>query len=167
MSEEREILTKVSETLTEKPFGFTIDVKPRGFWHRMKIKAKIKPSQLFYEIRPQRVVNIQRIAGRSVRFDLDGILNHDDRLGSLMKIMALHGEDIFYIVACILQNNHAEPTPAIITEVKNNFEMHELHTALHVGLSNYNITAFFSSIALITGVDALKIKASPATKTGV
>jgi hypothetical protein len=50
--------------------------------------------------------------------------------------------------------------------VKNEFEINDLLTVLQIAVSNYNINAFFNSIALMVGVDALNIKVSPQVNGG-
>jgi hypothetical protein len=162
-----DVLPKVANTMTEKPETITVDVKPKNKFERLLIKLKIKPSKRLFEIRPQRVVNIYRMSGRIVSLDLGTLLKTVDRIGPLMDIMSRHGEDIFYIVACAVQNDHREPTAKMIEVVKNEFEMTDIEKVLEVAVSNYNTTSFINSIALIVGVDALNLKVSPETTTGV
>jgi hypothetical protein len=161
-----EILPKVAEAITERPVNFTIDIKPKNKLHRWAIKRGISPSKRFFEIKPQRVINIYRIAGRAVNFDTGKLFQTEDRLGTMNDVLTRHGEDIFYIVACAIQNDHREPTEKMIEIVKNEFEMSDIKTVLEITVSNYNIQAFLNSIALIVGVDALNLnatKASPQT----
>jgi hypothetical protein len=162
-----DVLPKVADTISEKAETITVDVKPKNRFERLLIKLKIKPSKRLFEIRPQRVINIYRMSGRVVSLDLGNLLKTVDRIGPLMDIMSRHGEDIFYIVACAVQNDHREPTPKMIEVVKNEFEMSDIEKVLEVAVSNYNTTSFINSIALIVGVDALNLKASPETTTGV
>jgi hypothetical protein len=51
--------------------------------------------------------------------------------------------------------------------VINIYRMSGREKVLEVAVSNYNTTSFINSIALIVGVDALNLKASPETTTGV
>lgn len=168
--EERKILSQVADSITEKPSTINVDVKPSNFFEAWLIKRKIKPSKRVFEIKPQRVVNVYRIAGRVVKLDVDGIFANTDRIGSLMRTMAVHGEDIFYIVAAAIQNDSNEPSKKMINIVKNEFEMQDILTVMQIAVSNYNITAFLSSIALMTGMDALSLnpnqEASPVKKGG-
>jgi hypothetical protein len=164
--EQKNLLEKVSETITEKPVKITVDVKPKNQLHAWLIKHRIKPSKRFFEIKPQRVGNVYRIAGRAVKLDTGKLFQTEDRIGSMVDVLSRHGEDIFYIVAAAIQNDHREPTEALIEIVKNEFEMNDLLTVLQIAVSNYNINAFFNSIALMVGVDALNIKVSPQVNGG-
>jgi hypothetical protein len=164
------VLTKVSEVMTEKPVSISFSIKPKNKFEEWLMKRNLKPSKRFYEIRPQRVVNIYRIAGRAVTFNVAGIFDNTDTVGTIMKVMAEHGDDIFYIVAAAIQNNHAEPSKSLIKIIKNEFEMDDILKVLKVAIGNYNISDFMTSIALITGIDALNAKsqnqASPAANGG-
>lgn len=167
------VLRAVSETITEKTITFNIDIKPKNWFHALLINNKIRPSKRYFEIKPQRVGNVYRIAGRAVSFDVGTLIDEDgkiletlDRIAVLMNLMNKYGKDIIYIVACILQNDNNEPSEKMLDIVRNEFEMHELLYVLRIGVANYNVNAFIHSIALITGVDALKVKASP-VETGV
>lgn len=172
MTEEKEILKKVSETVTEKPLlTFDVDIKPTGDFkklHQWLIDRKLRPSKRYFIIKPQRVGNVYRIAGRAVSFNVDGLIDDKgnipdelDKVGVLIKLMVDYGQDIFYIVAAAIQNDDQEPSEALIKIVRNEFEMLDLLKVLRVAVGNYNITAFIHTIALITGVDALKTKVSP------
>lgn len=161
---EKEALSAVSATLTDKPEVIRIDVKPRGWLHRFKLKYGLTPKYNIFEIKPQRVVNIHRIAGRVVKLDVGRFVETVDmyeKIKLFNEIMAFHADDIFYIVACAIQNNHKEPTESIINIVKNDFLIDDLYAIFTVTISNYDIASFSNSIALITGVDTLKPKASP------
>lgn len=163
MDKQKQLLQKVSEAITEKPVTLDIEVKPKNRIHAWLLKRKLAPLTRHYEIKPQRVVNVYRIAGRAVLLDVAGIIGKEDNIGLLMQLMAKHGEDLFYIVAAAIQNNHKEPSEKLIRIVKNEFEMKDLFTVLSITVSNYNISAFLNSIALIVGVDALKIKSEQAS----
>lgn len=164
--DKKDTLQKVAETLTEKSTDLFIEVKPISKFEAWLIKRKIKPSKLLFSIRPQRVDNVYRIAGRVQKLNVDGIFNNVDQLGTMMKFFAEHGEDIFYIVAAAIQNNDQEPTSKMIRIVRRNFEMQDILTVMNVAVNNYNISAFINSIALMTGVDALKLKVSPTVNGG-
>lgn len=159
---------KASETMTEKPSSLVIDVKPKNKFHAWLIKGKLSPSKRYFEIRPQRVVNIYRMAGRAVSFDVSGIMDNivKDNVGTINDVMARHGEDIFYIVACAIQNDHREPTEKMLDIVRNEFEMQDIFYVMNIAVGNYNVQAFLNSIALIVGVDALNLKASPVVNGG-
>lgn len=167
--QDKNTLKKVAEAITEKPITITVDVKPKNKLQALLIKHGFKPSKRIFDIKPQRVVNIYRIAGRAVKIDTGMLFQTEDRIGSMIDVIHRHGEDIFYIVAAAIQNDHNEPSEKMIDIVKNEFEMNDILEVLKVAVSNYNITAFFSSIALIVGVDALNTneKTSPETKKGV
>lgn len=164
----QETQRKASETMTEKPSSFYVDVKPKGKLHSWLIKRKLSPSRHYFEIRPQRVVNIYRMAGRAVSLDVAGIMDSvvKDSVGTINKIMSSHGEDIFYIVACAIQNDHREPTEKLLDIVRNDFEMQDIFTVMNIAVGMYNVQAFLNSIALMVGVDALNLKASPEVKGG-
>lgn len=175
--QEREIQQSVAETVTEKPFTFDVDVKPKNRLHKLLIKAKLSPSARHFEIKPQRVINVYRIAGRAVKIDLKGINPQPEEVKTIsygvhimMDLMNRHGEDIFYICACALQNDHREPTRRMIYIVKNEFEISDLFILLNIAVSNYNIQSFLNSIVLIKGWDVLlsptNEKASPGTNGG-
>jgi hypothetical protein len=66
--------------------------------------------------------------------------------------MAQHSQALFYIVACILQNNHKEPSKRLIRFVGNNLELEDLVTIMAIGVLKYNIPAFLDSLTLIIGV---------------
>lgn len=166
---DKEVLPKVAEAITGKPQIMTVPVKPSSKFHEWLIKHKIKPSKHIFEIKPQRVVNIYRIAGRAVSLDVAGIAEDTDSVGMLMRTMAKNAEDIFYIVAAIIQNNHKEPKKRILDIVKRDFEMSDILTIVKIGVANYNIQDFLTSIAFISGISALKSekpKASPQTNGG-
>lgn len=156
-------LTKVVDMITEKPQTIEIDIKPKNKLQAFLIKANLKPSKRVFEIKPQRVINIYRIAGRAVRINAEGLLERmsKDSVGAMMDLLSKHGEDLIYIVATAIQNDHREPTKEMLDIVRNEFEVADLYTVLNVAVSNYNAAAFLNSIALTVGVDALKIKASP------
>lgn len=159
---EMQVLGEVAKTITEQPVKITIDIKPKNKIHAWLINRKYCPSQRFYEIKPQRVINIYRIAGRAVYLDVAGIAEDTDVFGMLMRTMAKNGEDIFYIVAAAIQNDHREPTDKMLDIVRNEFEMEDILTVMKIAVNHYNISAFLNSIALMTGIDAVKIrKVSP------
>lgn len=153
-----DVLPKVADAVTEKAVNIKIDIKPKNKIHEWLIKLNIMPSKRFYEIKPQRVGNVYRIAGRAVTLNVEGILTRSDTIGTMMDIMSKHGDDIIYIVACAIQNNHREPTATMIDIVKNEFEMQDILKIMQIAVGNYNIPAFLSSTALITGIDALNVK---------
>lgn len=162
--EENEILSKVAESITEKPVTIEIDIKPKNKFEAFMIKHKISPSKRTYEIKPQRVINIYRIAGKAVKMNTGELFQTTDRIGPMMDVLNRHGEDIIYIVACAIQNDHREPTSKMLDIVRNEFEMEDMYKVLEVTIGNYNITAFMNTIALIVGVNALTPKASPEVK---
>ncbi len=161
-----ELLQAVADTVTEKPATLNIDIRPKNKFHSWLIKHKISPSKRFFPIKPQRVGNIYRIAGRAVSFNVAGVLEANDPVGILMKLMHEHGDDIIYIVASVIQNDHREPTKKMLDIVKNEFVIDDLYTVLEVGLATYNVQSFLNSIVLITGVNALNIETSPVTNGG-
>lgn len=165
-----DVLTKVAEVISEKPVSISFSVKPKNKFEAWLMRRNFKPSKRFYEIKPQRVGNIYRIAGRAVKLNVAGIFNNTDTVGTIMRVMAEHGEDLFYIVAAAIQNDHNEPSPSLIETIKNEFEMEDMLKVLKVAIGNYNISDFMTSIALITGIDALNVKtenqASPAANGG-
>lgn len=157
-NKEKDIKRRVAETISEKPEILKIDVKPKSKFHAWLIRHKLSPSVHYFEIKPQRVDNIYRIAGRAVSLDVDGIIEDTDTVGVLMRTMSKHGEDLFYIVAAIIQNDHREPTQRILNIVRRDFEMKDILLVVRIGVSNYNIADFLSSIAFVTGINALKSK---------
>lgn len=159
----KQVLPKVADTLTEKPVEITIDVKPKNRLHRWLINKKILPAKRHFEVRPQRVINIYRIAGRAAQIEPGKLLQSEDRVGAFMELVSKHAEDIIYIVACALQNDHREPTKKLLNIVRNEIELDDILKVMQVAVANYNINSFISSIALIVGIDALK-KASPEEK---
>lgn len=162
---EKEVIALAGESITEKPNEFIIDIKPKTKLHAWLIKRKLMPSKRYFDIRPQRTINIYRISVKAVKMDTGMLFQSIDTVGALIDVLARHGEDIFYIVACVIQNDHREPTKSMIDMVKNEFEMHEIQAVLKIGVNNYNLPAFLNSIALMVGVDALTMKkASPIVK---
>lgn len=157
----KKVIPQAANAVTEKPKTFDIDIKPKNAIHKFLIKRKLMPGKRHFEIKPQRVINVARIAGVAMPIAEELNFNHKDRIASLNKIMKKHSEDIFYIVACVLQNDHREPTSKMIDIVRNEFEMEDLEKVLIVGVNNYNLNSFTRTIALITGIEALNLKASP------
>lgn len=163
---EQEVLPMVANTITEKPLELYVDVKPRSKIEAWLIRHKLRPSRYYFQVKPQRVINVYRIAGRVKKLNVDGIFNTTDTLSSLMNFMANNGEDIFYIVAAAIQNDDREPTERMLNIVKNNFEMQDIHEVMKIAVNGYNIDAFINSIVLMTGVQALNLKTSPKENGG-
>lgn len=149
---EKEAAISTGNMLTEKPTSFDIDVKSKGWFHKLRMRLKLAPTINHFEIKPQRVVNVHRIALRRQRIDEGDFLNNIDRIGTMNRIMANNADDIYYIVATAIQNDHREPTQSMIDIVKNDFEMPDLYNVMFIAVSNYDLTAFINTIALITGI---------------
>jgi hypothetical protein len=160
--EQKEASAKAGEVISEKPLEFEIDVKPQGNFEAWLIKHKIKPSKRLFLIKPQRVGNVYRIASRAVSIDLKGLnpetnITISQGVHVIMDLMSRHGEDIFYIVAAAIQNDHREPTKKMIDFVKQQLEMADIFKILVYAISNYNIQSFMNSIVLIVGVNDLNV----------
>lgn len=153
-----EILPKVADNITEKPETFILTKKVFFFGEKLLIKLGLLSNKRVFKIEPQRVINIYRIAGRVVTINTGNAFKTIDRIGVLMDVMSRHGKDIFYIVACMIQNDHNEPTEKMLKIVENELEMSDLLTILKIAVSNYDVADFLTSITLIVGVDALKLE---------
>lgn len=161
-TDEKEVLQKVGELIAEKPLrDITVDIHPKNFIDKVLMKYGLKPKQAFFEIKPQRFQNIYRIASKAVKFDLGVHWKTDDKIAALFDITSRHYNDVVYIVACVLQNNHKEPTKKIISLVADDMDMLDIHAVLAVALNSYHLNSFISTIGLIVGVDALSEAITP------
>lgn len=154
---DKEVLSKVGETIVEKQTDIKIPILPRNIFHAWLQKHGLSATKKIFIIQPQKVDTIYRIASRSIKFNTGNLFKTTDVIGTIMDIMARHRDDIVYIVACILQNNTKEPKRKTLRLV-NTLEIEDIHEILQIGVSNYNINSFSKSIILVVGVDALEIK---------
>lgn len=159
------VLPKVAEVITEKPTEFKLEKKVFFFGEKLLIKLGFISNKRVFSIRPQRVVNIYRISGIVVKLELGKLFKTVDNIGAMMDFISRHGKDVFYIIACMIQNDENEPTKRMLKIVENELEMEDMAVVLKIAVNNYNISDFLTSITLIVGVDALKVaEVSPQEK---
>jgi hypothetical protein len=165
---EKNILKNITETLTDKPkYELTIPVvwsaelPKRTLWDRMRGKPAPSPERKrTFVLRPCKVGNMYRIAGRAAQ------LPHEIKQGSMseviLPVIAEHLDDLVYIVASGIQNDHNEPSKELMLFIERNFDAEDLYSCLYPVLENVGMQSFLNSIALAKGtLTILKPSASP------
>lgn len=159
MQDENKLLSAVADTLIEKPkYEFTIDVswQPPTKWYKRK---QPQETERTFVINPCKVGSMYRIASKAQGLpkELQGGTYSEVYLPVIYKYI----NDIIYIVASGIQNNHLEPDPKLMLFIERNFDAIDLYNCLAAVLENINMESFFNSIVLIKGAVTI-LKASPA-----
>jgi hypothetical protein len=166
MQDENKLLSAVADTLIEKPkYEFTIDVSWQPeyrptLWDR--ITRRPKPPTLTEQtfiINPCKVGSMYRIASKAQGLPTE--LRGGTYSEVYLPLIYSHINDIIYIVASGIQNNHLEPDPKLMLFIERNFDAIDLYNCLAAVLENINMESFFNSIVLIKGAVTI-LKASPA-----
>lgn len=155
MINENEILEKAHDAVLELPFDFNLTVKPKGFWHKLLIKLKIKPKVVTLSISPtglgSRVWYSKFLVGVELtKKDLEEettILNHNATIA--------YTERMAKAVAAAIHNENSHPPQWLVDSIlllpSNQFLF------LVDKLQGYVNTAdFLNSIILLTGMSLNK-----------
>jgi hypothetical protein len=148
--EQREILSAISDTFTDKPkHEFTVPITNFTWLDRVLFRKKRK-----FVIYPCVVANSVRIAGRVVLLpdELKGAEVGTD----ITKIIHEHSADIVYIVACAIQNNRREPKQWLIDFISNNLSNEDLYLPLYYSIDAVGMQSFLNTIVLVRNITILK-----------
>lgn len=158
MQRELDVIAASVDAINAKPIMVTVDCKPRNFYTKYLMKWGILPKQRTFEVRPSTVRNMQRIAKMAVQIP-DDYLENKSVSKALIEGISDHMDKMIYIVACGLQNDHREPTPALLDLIKDEFTQAEITGVFDIILSQIGVQDFMRSIVLMRGMKILPVPA--------
>lgn len=168
--EERDIYSGVAATLTEKPvykFSVAVDWQmPLSRWSVvdwvMKKLGKVRPEvDRQFEIKPCKVGNFHRVAGRAVLLP-DQFFSGDDMDAAIIPLLTEYRNDLTYIIASAIQNNCEEPGRLLVKFIQKNFDNIDIYHGLKASLDGLEMQSFLNSIVLVKGTETiLKPRTSP------
>lgn len=158
MLQEENILSAVTETLTDKPrYKITIpvtwfpDLPKQTIWDKILRRPlpREPEKERTFVIYPCKVCNMYRIAGVASR--LPNEIKGGTQSEVYLPLINEYIDDVVYVIAAGIQNNHLEPDPELIQFIERNFDGIDLYNCLQPVLENVNMESFFNSIVLIKG----------------
>lgn len=173
---ENEIIGAAADALTEKArFAITIpvsvpsDPKPlpkRTFWNWLirkpvpiPVPIETERELVFY---PCKVANMHRIARTALL--LPSELISGDLNESVLPLLAdqTHKDDMIYIIAAAIQNNHLEPDAELINFLQMNLNHEDMNLCIAKAFALLGMESFLNSIVLARGtIRVLKPETSP------
>ena len=111
---------------------------------------------------PCKVANMSRIA-RTALLLPEEMLSEELNAAVLPLIAdGSHLDNMIYIIAAAVQNNHMEPSNDLITFIKMNMDHEDMFLCMHQAFGSLGMQSFLNSIVLAKGtITVLKPEASP------
>jgi hypothetical protein len=158
-----DVLNRVVDTVTDKPFIIKVDIKPRYSWQRWLMKYKLLPRVRTYTVHPIVLANIYRISKELLAIKQTTLSNEKTIADASYVIIEKHHENVARIVWIGLHNCRREPTKKDVRYILHNFNAKELKLVYHTIVTQMNLTDFISSIFSINGANILEEKPVSAT----
>ncbi len=141
LMQERDILKKAAETVTDEAITFEVDISPRNWFHAWQQRVGWKPKKATYKIRPLYMGTLKRISYILLKFKVgdfhpEKILAHfRDNLGDMAQIIAL-----------AITNSEALPAKSLTNLILWNFTRAELALVLKIVLHHMDVRGFMMCI---------------------
>ncbi len=148
---ENEVLTKEVDVLTSKEVIIKIDVNA----HNDKLGGGVNPKEYRFKIRPIVVGNIYRISSRILQIPSD--VFDKSLFETFLLTSSAHLDDLIYIIAVAVQNNHKEPSDELLNIIRWNFTPEDFKLVLEVVLSQIQVESFLSSIISIKTMNVIRM----------
>lgn len=172
---DNEIIGAAADALTEKAkFSITIPVsvpdeaKPlpkRTFWDwllRRPIPVH-EPVETERELvfHPCKVANMSRIARTALL--LPGEMISGELTAAVLPLLAdeAHKNNMIYIIASAVQNNHLEPAENLINFLNLNLDHEDMFLCMHKSFGELGMQSFLNSIVLAKGTIMILKPTSP------
>jgi hypothetical protein len=152
----QDTLSLAAETVTEKPKEVPVKIHPKNWLHKFLMKKGFMKSIKIYEISPILVGNRKRVSSIAVKLPKDtfegGILNTMKGWQAAFD----HTDDYLYLVAVCIENKKAEPSKALIEELRW-IPDPEFMKLLDASLTMAGLPNFMKSIVWISGQSVLNV----------
>lgn len=162
MTNPKQVLEKVADTVTDKPFEIVVDIKPQGRVHALLQKARLLPVQKKYPITHITIGNLLRISKILLGIGAN-VFDSNNLLQSNYRSIADDGKALAHIVAIAIKNKKQEPTEKEVAFIEHNFTAKELMDVLAVVIGQMDLTSFMSAIILVKGLNILEAQTANAT----
>ena len=173
---DNEIIGQAADALTEKAkFAITIPVtwrpepkvKPRAGMFDLLLKKQTPEAApeterelVFY---PCKVANMSRIARTALLLPNEILSNEINEAVLPLIADETNLDNLVYIIAAAVQNNHLEPARELLDFIKMNMDHDDMFLCLHKSFGVLGMQSFLNSIVLARGtVSVLKPATSPA-----
>lgn len=160
--ESKQVLGKVAETVTAKPFEISVDIKPQSRWHGLLQKTRVMPVQKKYAIAHITIGNLLRISKILLGIGAN-VFDSSNLLQSNYQSIADDGRALAHIVAIAIKNKKQEPSEKEVDFIQHNFTAKELMDVLAVVIGQMDLTSFMSAIILVKGLNILEAPTASAT----
>lgn len=152
--DDKTILRKVADTVTEKKFVFEIDVSPKTKYDHFLQVVGIRKKKRKFLIRPLKLGSLYRISLLVLKIDPDALKNKD-YLDAAYKLMK-HTTTVAKIVAVAVTNQEKPPDKELVKFMLFNLVPSELQQLLTFVLVQLHITDFTVSITSIRSLNILE-----------
>lgn len=149
---EKEILASANDAILEQPIKFNVKVKPKGWFHKLLVKLRIKPSVIALSIEPTvlgaRVWYSKALLGVDVSEEDTNkplvVLNHE--------LTIEYTEKMAKAVASAIHNRNSEPPQWLIDTILDNFSANDFINVVNVLKEHINSKDFLNSIISLKGM---------------
>lgn len=153
---EKETLSEVVDSLTDKPDSITVRIKPKNILHKWLISKGYLPKEKDYLLTRLVVGNAYRVAKAVLGIpEAAVIIGSEKTTGMLYSLLVNHLDKVIYVVAVAVTNTKEEPSQKLLDEIRWQFTDDELVGACVFILKRMNIQNFLNSIILIRGLDVI------------
>lgn len=154
--EEKEVLSKVSDTVTNAPTIIEIDMIRKGFFAKLLERWKVLPPKKRFAITGITLGNLVRVSKALLSMGVSvEDLKHNFEDAAYNAIVS-NSETAAHIVAVGLHNSKGEPPKALVNFVLQHFTAKEMLTVLLIIKSKMDVTSFISSIISMRGLNVLQ-----------
>lgn len=154
--QEKDILSLVGETITDKSKDVEIKIWPRNWLHKFLIKKGFMKSIKVYEITNILVGNRLRVSSIAVKLPKDTFNNGKLNTAKAWEAVNKHTNDFLYVVAVCIENRKAEPAKALIEKLRWMPDV-EFMKLLDASLTMADVPSFMKSIIWINGQSVLNV----------
>lgn len=150
-----DILSQVSDVVTQKPIELDVDVQPANCVHQLLQRWKVMPVKKTLTIRPITYGNLIRISNLLLSIDMK-VFDMGNLLEGNYRAISMHAESVAKVVAIAIHNRRDEPPASLTKFITYNFTAQEMANTLTIVLKQMNVLGFMSSIISVRGLNVLE-----------
>lgn len=153
--DEKEVLRKVVDTITQSPLRIEIDVVHTNLLDRLLIRLKIRKCKKTFEIKPLVYAQGMRITKELLKVD-GNTLGTGNIVTSAFKLLAEKGDLVARCLAIAVGDPRKDPDPALVSFFLNNMTPSEGALIISKLLDKVDVKSFMSTIISATGMSLMK-----------
>lgn len=155
MTEEKELLQKVAETVLARSVSIDVDVVPVNWLHKQLQLKKVLPVKKTFSLKPIYLGTLIRISELLLGVDFDRV----KEMTSMDAITHLAQKELHIMAECIalaIHNKKTKVPKRLVKFVLNNFTALEMYKVTLIVIKQIDTQNFISSIILLRGTNILE-----------